>query len=162
MTSINSIQNQTPITKTDSEQNEQQGKKPTLNDMNSLYNSWFNTPIHPFPAHAMQYHVQKRTEALEQYIKDNNLDVDVKNLETFFSHVKDTTYGHSGLAGQNTKDKMFSNYIENGYENKKMQLKKHLLNVQDNAGQEQSNINKDSALENYLFGLEKKDLSSPQ
>lgn len=90
-------------------------QKPTLQQMNELYGNWCSFNIPYFPASAMTDMLKSRTEAMEKFIKENNLDIDVQNLELFFGHVKEETGNMGGLSGEQAILKMLQNYIDNGY-----------------------------------------------
>ena len=93
----------------------QEKQKPTLQNMNDLYESYVSAQIIYCPAAALTESARKRTEALESYIKENNLDIDVRNLELFFDDFK-RQYGNiGGMSGIDIKNKCFQNYIDNGY-----------------------------------------------
>lgn len=83
--------------------------------MNELYGNWCSFSIPYFPPQETTAMLKNRTEAMEKYIKDNNLDIDVKNLELFFASVKEKTGNMGGLSGQQAILKMLQDYIENGY-----------------------------------------------
>ena len=90
-------------------------QKPTLQQMIELYSNWCSFSIPYFPPQATTAILKNRAECMEKYIKDNNLDIDVQNLELFFGNVKEKTGNMGGLSGQQAILKMLQDYIENGY-----------------------------------------------
>lgn len=90
-------------------------QKPTLQQMNELYANWCSFNIPYFPASAMTQMLKNRTECMEKYIKENNLDINVQNLELFFGQIKEKTGKMGGLSGEQTILLMLKNYIDNGY-----------------------------------------------
>ena len=96
------------------ESNTTEKVKPTLDNMNELYKLYCSSEIPHFPASAATEAAKKRTEELEKYIKANNLDISVQNLEMFFVDVKNNMKG--GILGsQAYLNARFNDYIENGY-----------------------------------------------
>ncbi len=86
-------------------------KKPTLDNMNDLFAIWKQYPLQGLPSSLIVMEVAgERHEALENYIKENNLNIDVNNLEIFF-HDKEYT-----LNNEEVRTKAFQDYIENGYD----------------------------------------------
>ena len=107
-----SIQGSVPIVKGQKKDGEKH--KPTVDNMKDLYKIYTSTQIPYFPASAMTAAVKKRTDALEKYIQQNNLDISTQNLELFFKDVKDNMTG-GPIGSQNYLLKRFNDYIENGY-----------------------------------------------
>ena len=92
--------------KKDNEAYKNKPGKPTLDNMNVLYSLFLK---------ALKSEEDTiTTKCLEEYIKDNNLDVSADNLIEFFADVKANTPGGM-LAQINYLNKRFQDYIENGY-----------------------------------------------
>ena len=116
-----SIQGSIPIVK--GQKNDVEKNKPTLDNMKDLYEIYTSVQIPYVPASAVTAAVKKRTEALEKYVKQNNLDISTQNLELFFKDVKDNMTGGS-MGSQHYLLMRFNDYIENGY-NPDLSLDKH-------------------------------------
>lgn len=135
---------QTPIkTPQDINNNKTGGEKtkPTIQNMADLYKIYCESEIVYFPAAAATASTKKRTEALETYIKNNNLNIEsVQNLEHFFIKVKEETYGKlGGMASIQAQDKMFNDYIEKGYD-PTVRTEALLKPTMDELGNEYNNI----------------------
>lgn len=111
----NRIQNQRLVKAENKNQQNEEKQKPTLQQMDDLYRNWCSFSIPYFPPSATTAILNNRREAMEKYIKENNLDIDVNNLELFFSHVKEETRNMGGLSGEQAILKMLQDYIDNGY-----------------------------------------------
>ena len=113
----------------------QSPQKPNSNQMEELYNLWCTTEIVPFPAGAYKKSIENRTKTLEKYIKNNNLDIEVSNLEQFFVDVKEKM-PKGKLASAQYLFKRLDDYIKNGYQQNvdvsDLSLRKHELTAQYN------------------------------
>lgn len=104
---------QAPETPTDEEPKK---TKPTIQNLQDLYGT-YRTGIIKFktnPIHGGSQIIEKMNESLQKYIDDNNLDISLENLKSFFSDVMNKQPS-GAMAGAQYLIKRFDDYIKNGY-----------------------------------------------
>lgn len=104
---------QAPETPTDEEPKK---TKPTIQNLQDLYGT-YRTGIIKFktnPIHGGSQIIEKMNESLQKYIDDNNLDISLENLKSFFSDVMNKQPS-GAMAGTQYLIKRFDDYIKNGY-----------------------------------------------
>ena len=92
--------------------------KPTLQNMHDLYKIFCEAEIITVHAGALMASIERRSEALKQYIEKNNLNIkSVDNLQHLFGKtqefVRSLSSSRGGMAVSSMVDKIFSDYIEN-------------------------------------------------
>ena len=90
--------------------------EPTIQNLQDLYGT-YRTGIIKFktnPIHGGSQIIEKMNESLQKYIDDNNLDISLENLKSFFSDVMNKQPS-GAMAGTQYLIKRFDDYIKNGY-----------------------------------------------
>ena len=88
----------------------------TIQNLQDLYGT-YRTGIIKFktnPIHGSSQIIEKMNESLKKYIDDNNLDISLENLKSFFSDVMNKQPS-GAMAGAQYLIKRFDDYIKNGY-----------------------------------------------
>lgn len=96
--------------------NEPKKTETTIQNLQDLYGT-YRTGIIKFktnPIHGGSQIIEKMNESLQKYIDDNNLDISLENLKSFFSDVMNKQPS-GAMAGTQYLIKRFDDYIKNGY-----------------------------------------------
>ena len=96
--------------------NEPKKTETTIQNLQDLYGT-YRTGIIKFktnPIHGGSQIIEKMNESLQKYIDDNNLDISLENLKSFFSDVMNKQPS-GAMAGAQYLIKRFDDYIKNGY-----------------------------------------------
>lgn len=96
--------------------NEPKKTETTIQNLQDLYGT-YRTGIIKFktnPIHGGSQIIEKMNESLQKYIDDNNLEISLENLKSFFSDVMNKQPS-GAMAGTQYLIKRFDDYIKNGY-----------------------------------------------
>lgn len=96
--------------------NEPKKTETIIQNLQDLYGT-YRTGIIKFktnPIHGGSQIIEKMNESLQKYIDDNNLDISLENLKSFFSDVMNKQPS-GAMAGTQYLIKRFDDYIKNGY-----------------------------------------------